>query len=386
MANTRRSGQIQEKGKGRWLVRVFLGRDAATGKRIYDSETINGKLSEAKTVLNEKLAKKDRGQLVRKTTLTLKAYLDDWVETIVRTRVREATYDSYKYHLNRYLSDGLKNTVIGKLRTIEIQRFYNSLKLTYSPRTVQYVHTILKNALKKAVEMRLIADNPCNYVELPKKRKSKISVFTPAQAQAFLSSARINRNGLIFELALVTGARPEEYLALTWSDLDMDRRTITFQRTLIWRKGGGWYFDEQMKTTQSRRTIPLPDLLIGRLKAHRTEQSKYLMKLGLAYKRNDLIFASNQGTPLHSGNLTKRYFHQILNDAKLGHHTLYSLRHSCATLLLADGVNIKVIQERLGHSDITLTLSTYSHVLEGMQEDATDRMGALLYQIRAAKI
>jgi integrase len=154
---------------------------------------------------------------------------------------------------------------------------------------------------------------------------------------------------------------------------------------LIWRKGGGWYFDEQMKTTLSRRTIPVPEILLNKLKRHRVSQAKNVMTLGPAYQRNDMSFASDEGTPLHYGNLTKRYYRHILVSAGLGHFTLYSLRHSCATLLLADRVNIKVIQERLGHADISLTLSTYSHVLEGMQEHASGRMGELLYSQKTSR-
>jgi integrase len=238
--------------------------------------------------------------------------------------------------------------------------------------------------LKKAVQAKLIEGNPCEFVELPKKRRSTPRIFNRAEALAFLEAAQDNKHGLIFEFALIAGARPEEYLAIQWPDLEMERGAVSFNRTLIWRKGGGWYFDDQMKTTLSRRTILLPPPLIAKLKAHRIEQAKRMISLGSSYQRNDLVFASDEGTPLNSGNLTKRYYQKILKEARLEHRTLYSLRHSCATLLLAEGVNIKVIQERLGHSDITLTLSTYSHVLEGMQADASSKMGLLLYQTKAS--
>jgi integrase len=379
MTKARRSGQITQKGKDKWLVRVFVGRDRVSGKRQYDSEIVNGKLGTAKAVLNEKVAKCDKGQLVRNTKISLKVYLDDWVETIVKARVREATYNSYKYHLDHYLSIEVLETQLTKLRTLAIQKFVNELSSKYSSRTVQYVHTLLKNALKKAVQMRLLVENPCEFVELPKSQKKEVSVFTREQAQKFLTATKVSKHGLIFEFGLLTGARPEEFLALKWSDLDVVRSTVSFRRTLIWRKGGGWYFDDQMKTAMSRRTIPLPLILLNKLKQHRISQAKYTLTMGSAYHRNELIFASDEGTPLHYGNLTKRYFRPILAEAGLGHFTLYSLRHSCATLLLADGVNIKVIQERLGHADITLTLSTYSHVLEGMQEHASERIGDLLY-------
>lgn len=377
---SRRSGQIIGKGKDKWMVRIYLGEDPTTGKRLYDSEVVNGKKRDATRLLNEKLGKRDNGQLVKKNDIRLGQYLDDWVETVAKARIREATYNSYKYHLGHYLPATFRAMPIVRIRPFDVQKLYNDLRLKYSPRTIQYVHTILKNALKKAVRLRLLSENPCDHVELPKKAKNEIKVFSPEEAKSFLRAAQQNKHGLVFEFALLTGARPEEYLAIKWSDIDLQRQTITFQRTLIWRKGGGFYFDEQMKTAHSRRTIPLPTELINKLQRHRLAQNEYKLMLGSAYQRLDLVFASDEGTPLHSGNITKRYFQRILKDAGLGHHKLYSLRHSCATLLLAHGENMKVIQERLGHADVNLTLSTYSHVLEGMQAQASDRLGALLYR------
>lgn len=384
MSNGRARGQITLKGPGKFLVRIFIGRDEA-GKRLYESKVINGSAADAKRYLRERQVRKDRGQLVLPSRTSLGEYLDMWLDTTVRGRVRETTYDSYKYHLSRYVTSELKSSQLQKLKTDRIQSWVTSLRQqSYSPRTIEYVHTILKNALKKAVQSKMIEANPCEFVELPKKRRSTPRIFNREEAQAFLKAAQSNKHGLIFEFGLITGARPEEYLAIQWSDLEMDRGAISFQRTLIWRKGGGWYFDDQMKTALSRRTILLPEPLLVKLKAHRLDQAKTMMRLGTSYQRNDLVFASDEGTPLNSGNLTKRYYQKILKAAQLDHRTLYSLRHSCATLLLAEGINIKVIQERLGHSDITLTLSTYSHVLDGMQADASSKMGSLLYQTRAS--
>lgn len=139
-----------------------------------------------------------------------------------------------------------------------------------------------------------------------------------------------------------------------------------------------------MKTTLSRRTIPLPKTLLSKLREHRIKQAEKILATGASYGRNDLVFATDEGQPIRYGNLTKRYFHEILKTAKLGHHRLYSLRHGCATLLLASGENMKVIQERLGHADVHLTLSTYSHVLDGMQAQASDKLETMFYQNRKA--
>lgn len=377
------AGQIIKRGES-WLVRVFLGRDDKTGKRRYYNETVQGTKKDAQKVLNEKLSSADKGKLVERNSLTVKEFLNEWLQTIARARVREATFDSYEYHLKQYVFEKLGNRKLSNLRTFEIQKHYNEMKVKYSARTIRYVHSILKNALNKAVEQRYISDNPCSFAELPKKQKREINVFSPIQAQRFLEAAKDDKHGIVFEFALLTGARPEEYLALKWSDVDFARGTATFQRTLIWRKGGGWYFDEEMKTTLSRRTIPLPKTLLSRLREHRIKQAENMLKTGADYERNNLVFATDEGQPIRYGNLTKRHFHAILKTAELRHHRLYSLRHSCATLLLASGENMKVIQERLGHADVHLTLSTYSHVLDGMQAQASDKLESMFYESRKA--
>jgi integrase len=172
--------------------------------------------------------------------------------------------------------------------------------------------------------------------------------------------------------------RPEEYLALKWSDIDFEKHTATVQRVLIWRKGGGWYFSEP-KTAKSRRTLPLPESLFIKLKAHKRQQSEAILKLGQSYERNNFVFATDEGNPIRYGNLTKRHFHKILEKADLKGFRLYDLRHSTATLLLSEGINPKIVSERLGHASIVLTLDTYSHVLPDMQKEASSKLGQMLF-------
>jgi len=173
--------------------------------------------------------------------------------------------------------------------------------------------------------------------------------------------------------------RPEEYLALKWSDLDLHAGTATVRRTLIWRKGGGWYFSEP-KTSRSRRTVPLPLSLVGSLIDHRRKQSESRLKKGQDYQNYDLVFAASEGTPILLRNLVRRHFRPVITRAKLPDSLrLYDLRHSCATLLLSAGENPKVVFERLGHASIVLTLDTYSHVLPSMQQAATEKLERILY-------
>lgn len=171
--------------------------------------------------------------------------------------------------------------------------------------------------------------------------------------------------------------RPEEYLALQWSDIDFERGTVQVKRALV-RHKKSWSF-ENPKTARSRRTVFLPAPLLKRLYAHKRQQAAARLKLGALWQAYDLVFCGEQGTPHSIPNLTYRYFRPILTEAKLPRIRLYDLRHTCATLLLIAEENPKVVSERLGHSTIVLTLDTYSHVLPTMQQNATSKLEKMLY-------
>ena len=153
------------------------------------------------------------------------------------------------------------------------------------------------------------------------------------------------------------------------------------QCTLVWRKGGGFKFCEP-KTAKSRRTVPLPKSIMPKLKEHKRRQLEQRLKLSAAYKKHDLVFACEIGKPLHYRNLTQRHYKKILERAELkdAGFVLYSLRHSCATLLLSAGENPKIVAERLAHTSVKMTLDTYSHVLPDMQQAATDKLETMLYR------
>ena len=184
-------------------------------------------------------------------------------------------------------------------------------------------------------------------------------------------------HGLVFEFALLTGMRPEEFLAVKWGDLDTQRKTIKVRRALV-RHKGEWVFTEP-KTSRSRRTIVLPESLVHKLVIHRQKQSFDEQKAANLWDKNDLIFCGEFGVPLAIPNLTYRYYRPILEKAGLPRIRLYDLRHSHATLLLAADEHPKVVAERLGHSTIVLTLDTYSHVLPTMQKRATDKLEKMIF-------
>jgi integrase len=374
----RKSGNIKKKRDGLFLVSVFLGKDA-NGKRRYVAKQIKGAKKDAQTYLNNALREIDSGTFVEPTSFTVNSYLDRWLETAARPRVSRRTADGYAALLKRYVREPLGQRRLDKVQPLDIQKVYGEMQARgLSARIVRHTHSALHNALKQAVKWGILSRNPSDLVELPRVPHKERRVLSPAEAASFLEFADVMPHGLIFEFALLTGMRPEEYLALQWSDVDFERATAQVRRALV-RHKKSWSFEEP-KTARSRRTVFLPAPLLHKLATHKRKQAEGRLKLGAAWQAFDLVFCSDEGTPLSIPNITYRYFRPILTKAKLPRIRLYDLRHTCATLLLIAEENPKVVSERLGHSTIVLTLDTYSHVLPTMQQGATARLEKLLYK------
>ncbi|MDQ3747845.1 MAG: site-specific integrase [Acidobacteriota bacterium] len=370
-------GQINKRGES-WTVRIFLGRDA-NGKRKYFNKTIHGTKKDAQKYLTAKLREKDLGVFIEPASMSLNEYLDKWLNESAKPRLAESTFESYRYLSNLYIRGQLGNRKLSDIKPFDVQKLYNSMsEQGLTARTVRYVHAILTSAFSQAIKWQMLVVNPCNAVILPKLQKNEMKAFSPEEAKRFLEFAKDDKHGLIFAFALASGMRPSEYLALKWTDIDFVKHTATVQRVLTWRKGGGWYFAEP-KTAKSRRTLPIPEHLFVELKRYKRVQAEAMLKLDQSYERNNFVFATDEGKPIYLRNLRKRNFQVILEKADLKGFRLYDLRHSMATLLLSEGINPKIVSERLGHASIVLTLDIYSHVLPTMQIDATAKLGQLLF-------
>lgn len=311
-------------------------------------------------------------------TGTLDDYLDSWLRTI-NQKVSQSTHEDYVFLLRLYIRPLLGRKKVSAIKPLDVQEAIIKMQDKHlSPRTVRYAYTVLHSALKQAVRWRILLHNPAEGIELPKQIRKEMKCLTPEEARTFLEFASKDKHGLLFELAIITGMRPEEYLGLLWSDINFENHTVTIQRTLIWKhKSMGWYFGEP-KTEKSRRTIHLPVSLCAELIQHRKRQLERRIRLGEKWTHYNLVFPSDLGTPFYVRNLDKRHFKVILTNAQLPNIRLYDLRHTCATLLLLAGENPKVVAERLGHSSIVQTLNTYSHVLPTMQKSATERLEGIL--------
>lgn len=292
----------------------------------------------------------------------------------------ERTHDDYVEKLNRYVRPLIGRLKLADVRPLDVQSIYTAMRdRGLSARTIRYAHAVLSSAFKQAVRWNMLAHNPCAAVELPRMERKEMQALTPDEVGRFLAKATDDEFGVLFAFALATGMRPEEYLALKWSDIDLENRTSMVTRTIVWRKGGGWYFGEP-KTTSSRRTVTFPESIARALKSHRLRQSEIKLRMGASYSLENLVFATLEGTPLNPRNLTQRHFKPLLKAAGLSPtFRLYDLRHSCASLLLGANEHPKIVSERLGHASITLTLDTYSHVLPSMQQGASEKLERILY-------
>jgi len=373
------AGQLIERGKNKWLVRVYLG-TGPNGKRRYHNKTIHGNKKEAQAYLNKCLREKDTGTFVEPSKEFLSNFMDTWLETIVKLRVQKRTYLDYKNRTELYIKPNLGELKLSQITPEHIQGLYNKmLENGLSPRTVRYTHTILRNALQQAVKWGKLYRNPATLVDLPRQKKKEMKVLSPKQAAIFMEAAVYSPWKAFFSLLLSSGMRPQEALGLKWSDIDFANKRITVNRALVRTKGGGWELAET-KTARSRRTIPLPSTVIEDLKEHKAKQAveKLRAKPG-KYNDQGFVFAASNGEPMSENNLIRRHFKPLLEAASLPDIRLYDLRHTCATLLLAAGENPKIVSERLGHASITLTLDTYSHVLPDMQAAAAEKLEGMLF-------
>ena len=374
MASVRRRGGIKKRGANSWQVSLFTGFDPK-GKRIDYMRTVRGSRKEAEQALNKLVRESDQGTLVDNPAMTLNDYFDKWLESSSKLRNSLRTSYGHKSIFDRYFRDSIGVKKLEKLQPLEIQQVYADLiDRGLSPQTVKHAHAVIRCALNQAVKWNLIARNPALLTETPPIHRQEL---TAEETKLFIDECDKTPNGLIFEFAVLTGMRPEEFLAVQWGDLDFERKSIQVNRALV-RYKGGWSFNKP-KTHRSRRSIILPPSLVHKLVLHKQTQTFQRLKALNLWENNDLIFCGEFGTPLSIPNLTYRYFRPILERAGLPRIRLYDLRHTHATLLLSANENPKVVSERLGHSTIVLTMDTYSHVLPTMQQAATDKLEAMIF-------
>jgi integrase len=314
------------------------------------------------------------GRLPRTAATSLNQYLDQWLATSARPRLRPKTYIDYQSMLRLYIRPSLGTRPLGAINQFDIQSVYaQMLERGLSPRTIGYANAVLQSAFRQAVRWKMLADDPCVGVDLPPLKRREMDALSVEECRRFLTVAKESKRFALFALALTTGMRPSEYLALKWSDIDWRRGTASVSRT-IQTTGTGWTFDDT-KRRRSRRIVKLQTFVQATLENLRQDQ---LARNGSGSPDgHGLIFCSDDGMPLKQKSV-KREFRRLLAAAGIRPIRLYDLRHTSATLAVAAGVSVKVISEQLGHASISFTLERYSHILPSIQEEAAVRVERML--------
>jgi integrase len=231
-------------------------------------------------------------------------------------------------------------------------------------------YAVLRAALGQAVRWRLITRNPCDAVDRPRVDPREARFLDEAGVRALLEAARGDRLEALAVTAVTTGMRQGELLGLQWGDVDLRRGTIAVRRQLL-DHGMGRPELGKLKTAKSRRSVTLPAVAVAALARHRE-------RLGALPLPSAPVFTDSRGGPLLKRNLLRRWFHPLVARAGLPRMRFHDLRHAHASLLLSAGVHPKVVQERLGHSQVSVTLDTYSHVAPSLQREAAGRVDELL--------
>lgn len=383
-------GHIRKRGERSWAVVVDLGRDPGTGKRRQKWHTVKGTKRDAERELARLVNELNAGQYVAPAILTVGEYLEQWLEDHARHRVRPTTLESYQAMVDHHLLPGLGATRLDRLTPLQLQRFYSAQLAQgrrdgkpggLSPRTVQYMHACLRQALNQAVKLGLLAKNPAEAVSPPRAPEPELTVWTADQTAAFLEAARPSRYYPLYVLAVYTGLRRGELLGLRWQDVDLTRGILQVRQSLT-RTGQG-ILVQPPKTRQSRRAVVLGKSCLEVLVAVRQQQAQEAEVLGHA-NPGGYVFTSEAGKPVEPRALT-RQFEAIVARTGLPGLTFHGLRHVHATLLLVAGVHPKVAAERLGHSRVGITLDRYSHLVESLQEAATAAVETLMARAREVK-
>ena len=390
---------IQRKRSGKQEICVVIPyRDSSNNRRqIWRSAQ---SITEAKRIRDDLLQQIKRGGTKKfENPIPLNEYLDKWLAS-VQPKLEEVTYEDYGAYLRRYVRPAIGHIKVSEIQPDDIQNIVKQMQeRNLEPRTVQYMHRVISMALKAAVQhpWNLLPFNPADYVSLPKKKKKERVWLTDETMQVFLDVLDTDKHGLVFELGLVAGLRPEEYLALQWSDLDFANSTATIIRTLYRRRAikkkrmlnpgePSWQFEET-KNDSSRRLVPLPRYMMQKLLEHKRKQNEQRLKMGQRWQDHNLVFTTGKGTPLNLSNIHADHYKPLLRKIGLEKMRLYDLRHSFASLLLKvrenkPAVPLKVVSEMLGHNDPYTTARIYQHVDESQKRHASDTMESIVLKKR----
>lgn len=371
-------GSIFQRADGRWVAKIAVGYDNS-GKRL--RKTVYGHTKkEVQDELTKLLHRKSTGALAATSRVSVGQYLERWLNDVVRLTVRPSTHRRYAELIATHVTPRLGGVRLHRLTAGDVQGVYSTMEQSgSSPRTRQFVHDVIRNALANAITWGLVQVNVCDQLARPKVPKVKMKVLDASQAAMFLTAAKSDRLSAMYTLAVTVGMRQGELFGLQWEDVDLDEGRLSVRYTLT--ESGTL---AQPKTPKSRRLIELPAVAVDALWTHKAAM------LAEGNAGSSFVFCDTHGGPLRSQNVLRRSFQPILkaaqaalveatkdDSAKFPSIRFHDLRHTAATLALQEGVHAKVVSEMLGHATVAFTLDTYAHVLPSMGKAAAAAMNRL---------
>jgi len=357
--------KIERRGD-KWTTVIDLPVDPITGnrrrKRITEDTKKATELAAAKAIQSAS------GGLIVDEKVTLKEFTESWFEATVST-VKPSTLRRYKDLSRLHIVPVLGSKKIAKLTPIDIHTLHNDrLAAGLSQTSVRHVHSLLHRMLSDAVRWGVLIRNVTDAVQAPKRSTPESLTWNPEQVDLFLKTAADEGDETLWVVALFTGMRRGELLGLKWADVDFTSPSISVRRSLS-RGSDSRLVEGAPKTAKGRRRIALAPTIVESLRKHRLHQKEQRLKLGEMYENNDLVFANEFGRSLHPNTFTRR-FQQLVRKAEVPYIRPHDLRHTNATMMLRQGTHMKIVQERLGHANVSMTMDLYSHVSPDLQNAA----------------
>jgi integrase len=309
--------------------------------------------------------------------LTVAQLLDRWFEDVLRHQVARVAHDNYRAVAERHIRPELGRHRVSKLTPAHVDKLMSAkLDAGYSVSTVRRIRAVLSQALDQGVRWGLVPRNVAALTRGPRATRREGRTLTPDQARALLGGLAGHRLQALYVTMLALGLRRGEALGLRWEDVDLDRGVLAVRRSL--KREGGKVVAGEVKTAKSRRSLNLPAPLVDVLRAHRGRQAVERLALGPAWVDSGHVFTTQLGTPIDPRNCY-RDFVAVCERLGLGRWHPHELRHSAASIMLAQGVPIEVVSDVLGHSSIRMTADVYGHILEPQRKAAAEAMAGALW-------
>ncbi|MBP1917223.1 integrase [Lederbergia galactosidilyticus] len=364
-------GHIVKRGDKYSFV-IDIGRDPVTKKR--KQKRVSGFTSErkARKAMIDMIAELNKGTYVEPTVKKLGDYLKDWLK-FKEKRVVHSTYLHYEGYINNHVIPALGNVKVADLTTRQVESFYESLldNEVLSPQSIHHIHRILSNAIGRGARIGELPRNIMKAVEPVKVPKIEMKYWNMKELNQFLSKTMQEYYYISWYLSAFTGMRLGEILGLKWDSVDFDNKVIYVRRAL--KRDEGKYIISELKNNPSYRSINISDSDVFALKQHLKKQKKLKNKLGSDYQDQDLIVATKTGNFVLPSNIG-RAFRRCLKQTNVENIRFHDLRHTHASMLFELKVHPKIVQERLGHSSISVTLDRYSHMIPNMQEAVAEHL------------